>query len=137
LCDSYFINFLILFKIMNIYVGNLSRKVTEEQLKQLFEAHGVVESVKIIKDKLTGMSRGFAFVVMPNDEEAQQALAQMNNQAIEGRNINVNEARPQEQRPARSFGGGGGSRGGFGGPRRPMGGGSRGPRGDNGGGWNR
>lgn len=119
---------------MNIYVGNLSRKVSEEQLKQTFEPYGMVESVKIIKDKLTGMSRGFGFVVMPNDDEAQAAMAALNNQAIEGRNISVNEARPQEQRPMRSPGGGGGSRFGD----RRGGGMSRGPRtggGGGGGGW--
>lgn len=104
---------------MNIYVGNLSRNASEEDLQQAFEAFGQVTSTTIIKDKFTGESRGFGFVEMPSKEEALAAIAGLNGQDIKGRTVNVNEARPREQRPR--FGGGGG-RGGSGG------GFNRGPR---------
>ncbi len=86
---------------MNIYVGNLSYTATEESLKQVFEEYGTVTSVKIITDKFTGSSRGFGFVEMASDEEAQRAIAELNGKAFEGRNLTVNEARPRENRPAR------------------------------------
>lgn len=105
----------------NIYVGNLSFRQTEEELRTSFEAYGAVTSVKIVKDRETGRSRGFAFVEMPNADEAQQAIEGLNNQNVGGRQITVNEARPK---PAGGGGGGGGGgyRGGGGGggdrPRR-------------------
>ena len=94
---------------MNIYVGNLSHEVTEEDLRQAFEAFGQVESAAIIKDKFTGESRGFGFVEMPAKAEAQAAIADMNEKELKGRVLNVNEARPREDRKG---GGGGGRRGG-------------------------
>ena len=94
---------------MNIYVGNLSNEVTEEDLRQAFEAFGQVESAAIIKDKFTGESRGFGFVEMPAKAEAQAAIADMNEKELKGRVLNVNEARPREDRKG---GGGGGRRGG-------------------------
>ncbi len=92
---------------MNIYVGNLSHEVTEEELRQEFEAFGQVESAAIIKDKFTGDSRGFGFVEMPAKAEAQSAIAGLNDTELQGRTLNVNEARPREDRK-----GGGGRRGG-------------------------
>jgi len=92
---------------MNIYVGNLSHEVTEEDLRQAFEAFGQVESVTIIKDKFTGESRGFGFVEMPAKAEAESAIADLNEKELKGRALNVNEARPREDRK-----GGGGRRGG-------------------------
>jgi RNA recognition motif-containing protein len=119
---------------MNIYVGNLAREVTEEQLRQTFEAHGQVGAVSIIKDKFSGESRGFGFVEMPSKEEAQAAIQELNDKDLGGRQIKVNEAHERGSRDSRGGGGGGGSRGprrgGFGGG----GGGSRGPRGGGGGG---
>jgi len=82
---------------MNIYVGSLSREVTEEDLRQAFEAFGKVESVTIIKDKFSGESRGFGFVEMPTKTEAQSAIAAMNGKELKGRAINVNEARPRPE----------------------------------------
>lgn len=94
---------------MNIYVGNLSYDATEEDLRRAFEAHGEVSSVSIIKDKMTGRSRGFGFVEMPDKNQAQAAIGALNLQEIAGRAITVNEARPKTE------GGGGGFRGGRGG----------------------
>jgi len=91
---------------MNIYVGNISRNATEADLKEAFEAHGAVTSVAIIKDKLTGDSRGFGFVEMPNKEEAEKAIATLNGKDVKGRTLTVNEARPRTDRP-RGGGGGG------------------------------
>ncbi len=96
---------------MNIYVGNLSRDVTEDDLRQAFEAFGEVSSANIIKDKFSGESRGFGFVEMPSQSDAESAITGMNGQDLKGRTINVNEARPQAQRRG---GGGGGGRGGRG-----------------------
>ena len=79
---------------MNIYVGNLSYSATEDQLKELFEEFGQVTSAKIITDKFTGSPRGFAFVEMPSEDEAQQAVNSLNGKSFEGRNIVVNKARP-------------------------------------------
>jgi len=96
---------------MNIYVGNLSRDVTEEDLRQSFEAFGKVESVTIIKDKFSGESRGFGFVEMPAKDEAQSAITGMNGKDLKGRNLNVNEARPRpEGGSGRGRRGGGGGR---------------------------
>jgi RNA recognition motif-containing protein len=92
---------------MNIYVGNLSFEVTEEDLRQAFEAFGQVTSVNIIKDKYSGESRGFGFVEMPTKAEAESAITGLNEKELKGRTLRVNEARP------RSEGGrGGGRRGG-------------------------
>ena len=97
---------------MNIYVGNLSRDVSEADLKEAFQAFGEIQSCNIIKDKFTGESRGFGFVEMPNKEEADKAIAELNGKDLKGRNLTVNEARPRTDRPR------GGGRGGFGGGRR-------------------
>jgi RNA recognition motif-containing protein len=89
---------------MNIYVGNLSWEVNEDELKEAFEAHGQVASVNIITDKYTGRSRGFGFVEMSVDDEARAAIEALNNTELKGRNMNVNEARPRAEG---SRGGGG------------------------------
>lgn len=89
---------------MNIYVGNLSRDLTEQDLMQAFQAHGQVTSVNIITDKFSGQSRGFAFVEMPVEAEARTAINTLNNQDLKGRPLNVNEARPREDRPRRGGG---------------------------------
>ena len=86
---------------MNIYVGNLSYSVTEDDLRQAFEAFGQVASVSIIKDKYSNQSKGFGFVEMPGKEEAQAAINGMNGKDLKGRTLNVNEARPREERPRR------------------------------------
>jgi len=93
---------------MNIYVGNLSGDVTEDDLRQAFESFGEVSSVNIIKDRFTGESRGFGFVEMPAKAKAEAAITGMNGQDLKGRAVNVNEARP------RTEGRGGGGRGDFG-----------------------
>lgn len=102
----------------NIFVGNLSFSSGEDTVRGLFEAYGTVERVSIITDRETGRSRGFAFVEMPNDEEAERAINALNGSEIGGRKLNVNEARPREERPFGGGGGRGGDRGGFGGRRR-------------------
>jgi len=91
---------------MNIYVGNLSRDVTDEELRKEFEAFGKVESVNVIKDRYTGQSKGFGFVEMPEKAEAQAAITGLKGKVLQGRTIDVNEARPRTE---------GGGRGGFGG----------------------
>jgi RNA recognition motif-containing protein len=105
---------------VNIYVGNLSRDVSEAELREAFQAFGEVSSASIIKDKFTGESRGFGFVEMPNKSEADAAISGMNGKDLKGRAINVNEARPRTDRPrtGSGFGGRGGGRGGFGSSRR-------------------
>lgn len=80
---------------MNIYVGNLARSVTEEDLRQAFEAFGQVQSVNVIKDRFSGESRGFGFVDMPSRKEAQSAITGLNGKDLMGRIINVDEARPR------------------------------------------
>ena len=97
-----------------LYVGGLPYSVTEEQLQELFSAHGTVESARVIADKYTGQSRGFGFVDMSSPAEAQQAIKALHGSQLSGWTLVVNEARPQEQRPNRN---GGGNRGG-GGERR-------------------
>ncbi len=97
---------------MNIYVGNLSYDVSEEDLRQAFEAFGQVSSAAIIKDKYSGRSKGFGFVEMPSEEEARSAIKQLNGKELKGRTLNVNEARPRTES---GRGGGGGGQGG--GPR--------------------
>jgi cold-inducible RNA-binding protein len=101
---------------MNIYVGNISRTATEQDLKDAFTAFGEVSSAAIIKDKFSGESRGFGFVEMPNKEEAEKAISSLNGKDLKGRPLTVNEARPRTDRP-RTGGGGGGRGGGFGGGR--------------------
>jgi len=93
---------------MNIYVGNLSRDVTEEDLRQAFEAFGEVASVNVMKDKFSGQPRGFGFVEMPSRVEAQAAITGLNRKELKGRVLDVNEARPRPDR--RSSGGRGGPR---------------------------
>lgn len=80
---------------MNIYIGNLNYRVREEDLKQVMEEYGVVDSVKIIKDRETGRSKGFAFVEMPDDQAAQKAIDELNQAEFEGRQMVVKEARPR------------------------------------------
>ena len=111
-----------------LYVGNLSYSLTSDGLQQLFAAHGKVESAEVIMDRETGRAKGFVFVEMGSDQEAQAAISALNGQEVEGRAIVVNEARPKEPRTG-GFGGGGGG-GGFGGGGRRDGG----PRGGGGGG---
>ncbi len=93
---------------MNIYVGNLSREVTEEDLRQAFEAFGQVASVTVIKDKFSGESRGFGFVEMPAKAEAQSAITGLKDKELKGRTLKVNEARPRSEnrRGGRRPGGG-------------------------------
>jgi RNA recognition motif-containing protein len=98
----------------NIFVGNLSFSATEESIRALFEAHGTVEHVSVVTDRDTGQPRGFGFVEMTNDGEAEKAIAALNGRELGGRDLNVNEARPKTER---SGGGGGGYRGGGGGGR--------------------
>ncbi|MFQ5627932.1 MAG: RNA recognition motif domain-containing protein [bacterium] len=92
---------------MNIYVGNLSRSVSQDSLQQLFEAFGKVDSAVIIKDKFSGESKGFGFVEMSTKSEAEAAMAELNGREVEGRSLNVNEARPRNND---NRGGGGGGR---------------------------
>ena len=108
---------------MKLYVGNLAFQTTSEDLQQLFAQAGTVESANVIEDRETGRSRGFAFVEMSSAEEGQKAIEQFNGQEVGGRALNVNEAKPREDR-----GGGGGGRGGFGGGRDGGGGGRGGSR---------
>ena len=135
---------------MNIYVGNLSWNLKDQDLSNLFTPFGEVTSAKIVNDKFTQRSKGFGFVEMPNDEEAQAAIAQLNGSEVDGRNLVVNESRPKEGGSGngggggfkkRSFGGGSGGGGGYkkggGGGYGGSGGGSRGGGGYGGGGGNR
>jgi len=82
---------------MNIYVGNLSYEVTEEDLKNAFESFGKVDTVKVIKDNETGRAKGFGFVEMPDNSEAQAAIEGLNGKDLKGRSLNVNEARPRPE----------------------------------------
>ncbi len=118
-----------------IYVGNLSFDATEEQVREMFEAHGTVESVALINDRDTGRFRGFGFVEM-DDASANKAIQALDGAEVDGRALKVNEARPREERPRSSFGGerrsggggsygGGGNRSGGGGNRSGGGGGNR------------
>ena len=111
-----------------LYVGSLPYSVDEDQLRELFEPFGQLESVRVINDKFSGRSKRFGFVEFADNEAAMEAIAQVNGKEIEGRTLVVNEARPEVKREG-GFGGGGGGRGGFGG-----GGGGRGGRGGGGGG---
>ena len=105
---------------MKLYVGNLAFQTSSEDLQQLFSQAGTVESASVVEDRETGRSRGFGFVEMSSKEEGQRAIEQFNGKELQGRNLNVNEAKPRENR------GGGGGRGGFGGNRGGGYGGNRG-----------
>lgn len=105
----------------NIFVGNLDFATTEPEVRSLFEAYGAVDRVSVVTDRETGRSRGFAFVEMGDDAAAERAIAALNGTPVNGRSLNVNEARPKAD-SGRSFGGGGG------GGRRPSGGGGGRPR---------
>jgi len=117
---------------MNIYVGNLSNEVTEEDLKQAFETFGQVESANIIKDKYTNISKGFGFVEMASKAEGQSAIDGLNGKELKGKALNVNEARPRTESRGRG-GGYGNGRKGQGGGRRGYGGGRGGQGGGRGG----
>ena len=123
-----------------LYVGNLSYNIRDEDLQQAFAQYGSVSSAKVMMDRDTGRSKGFGFVEMGSDAEAQSAINGMNGQALDGRAIVVNEARPREERPGGFGGGGGGGRpsgggGGFGGGGGRTGGGGGGFGGGGGGGY--
>jgi RNA recognition motif-containing protein len=126
------------FSKMNIYVGNLSWNLKDQDLTNLFASHGEVSSAKIVLDKFTNRSKGFGFVEMPNDDQAQAAITALNGSEVDGRNIVVNESRPKPEGGGsgggggfkkRSFGGGGGG-GGY-----KKGGGGGGYKGNGGGGY--
>jgi RNA recognition motif-containing protein len=129
------------FVVTNIYVGNLSFKATESDLRDAFSAFGEVSKVSIIVDRETNRSRGFAFVEMPNSQEAKSAIAGLNQTTVADREISCNEAREREDRPSgggsRYGGGGGGGRSGGGGGGRSGGGGGYESRGGGGGGGGR
>ncbi|MCB0665079.1 MAG: RNA-binding protein [Saprospiraceae bacterium] len=118
---------------MNIFVAKLNFNTTESLLQDAFSRFGEVESVKVIMDKMTGRSKGFGFVEMPNDDEAQEAINELNDSELDGRTIVVKKAEPRENRDRGGFGGG--SRGGYRGGGGNRGGGyrDRGDRGDRGG----
>ena len=133
---------------MNIYVGNLSWSMTDDDLSNLFTQYGSVTSAKILKDKMNGRSKGFGFVEMEDEEAAKTAIANLNETEVQGRKLIVNESQPRQEgdRPKRSFGGGGGGYkksggGGYGGGGGRSGGGGGygggGNRGGGGGGYNR
>src|SRR5205807_1791108 len=113
-----------------LYVGNLAYSVSDSDLQAMFEPHGTVQSAQVIMDRDTGKSKGFGFVEMASDAEAQAAIQALNGKEVEGRALTVNEAKPREDR------GGGGGRGGYGGGRGGSGGGGYGGggRGGSGGG---
>jgi RNA recognition motif-containing protein len=102
---------------MKLYVGNLAFSTSSQDLQELFGQAGTVESASVVEDRDTGRSRGFGFVEMSTKEEGEAAVAQFNGKEVNGRNLNVNEAKPRENRS------GGGGRGGFGGGRNNSGGG--------------
>jgi cold-inducible RNA-binding protein len=101
----------------NIFVGNLSFGVTEDAVRSLFEQYGTVERVSIVTDRDTGRAKGFGFVEMTGDAEAERAISSLNGQELDGRNLTINEARPKEDRGG-GFGGGRGNGGGGGGARQ-------------------
>jgi len=86
---------------VNIYVGNLSYNTTEDDLRTMFEAHGKVDRASVVTDRMTGRSKGFGFVEMPNDTEARAAISTLNDKDMDGRKLLVNEARPKAERPRR------------------------------------
>ena len=109
-----------------LFVGNINHDATENDLQDHFAAAGTVLSVNIVQDRVTGRSRGFGFVEMASQEEAQKAIASLHNKEFQGRQLTVNEARPREEKPYGGGGGGGGGRGGY----RGGGGGGGGRGGD-------
>lgn len=124
---------------MNMYVGNLSFDINDEELRAAFEAFGQVASATVIKDKYSGESRGFGFVEMPSQEEAKAAIESLNGQELKGRKLNIGEARPRSEgrrgggkpgggRPGGGYGGGGYGGGGYGGKRKSGKGSRRGAR---------
>ena len=115
-----------------LYVGGLPYATTDTELKEAFSVAGTVTSAVVIMDKMTGRSKGFGFVEMSSDEEAQKAVDLMNGKQFGGRTLTVNEARPMEERPRRDFRGGGGDRGGNGGGGFSRGGSAGGDRGGRG-----
>jgi len=110
-----------------LYVGNLAYGITDADLQQMFAAHGTVSSAQVVMDRDTGRSKGFGFVEMGTDQEAQAATTALNGKEVEGRALTVNEARPKTE-GGRGGGGGGGGRGGYGGGRGGGGGGGGGRR---------
>jgi RNA recognition motif-containing protein len=116
--------------VKKIYVGNLSHQTTDDKLQAMFANYGAVRSVAIIRDRFSGESRGFGFIEMENDQEAEAAIAGANGQQLDGRRLTVNEARPKPEGAGGGRGGygggGGGGRGGYGGGRGGGGGGGRG-----------
>jgi RNA recognition motif-containing protein len=113
----------------NIFVGNLDFNTSEDELRQMFEAYGQVDRVSIMTDRDTGRSRGFGFVEMTSGEDGEKAIAALNGTQVNGRTLNINEARPKTERSGGGGGGGGRDRGGYGGG----GGGGRGGGGGGGG----
>ncbi|WP_395045958.1 RNA recognition motif domain-containing protein [Flavobacterium sp.] len=111
---------------MNIFVGSLPWSIEEADLRESFEAYGAVESVKIITDKFTGRSKGFGFVEMPNDEEGQKAIDELNGATVDGRAIVVNKSEPKPEGERKSFNNSRPSGGGYGGGGNSRGGDSRG-----------
>lgn len=97
---------------MRIYVGNLSRDVTEDDLREAFQTFGRLDEVSIVKDRSNNVSKGFAFIEMPEKAEADAAIAGLHGKELKGRSMDVNEARPRTERPFRGRSGGGGGRGG-------------------------
>ena len=110
---------------MEIYVGNLAYATTDDGLKAAFAAFGEVTAVRVVTDRMTGRSKGFGFVTMPDATQAQAAIDALNGKELDGRTVRVNESQPK---PREERGGFRGSRGGFGGGRGGFGGGDRGPR---------
>lgn len=122
---------------MKLYVGNLSYNMSDGDLDQLFSTYGTVRSAQVIMDRDTGRSKGFGFVEMSSEQEAQAAIQGLHGKEVEGRTLTVNEARPKEERPrggGGGYGGGGGGYGGGGGGGGRRGGGGGGGYGDRGGG---
>lgn len=103
---------------MKLYVGNLSFETTENDLQDLFEQHGQVDEVRLMMDRMTGKSRGFAFVTINDNTKANAAMSALNGHELNGRALTVNEARPREERPRSYGGGGGGGKRSFAGNRR-------------------
>lgn len=104
---------------MRIYVGNLAYETTEQELRESFEVHGEVQEVSVVRDRETGRSRGFGFVEMPTNAEAEAAISDMNGKDVGGRTLTINEARARQDRGPGGGGGGGGYGGGRGGGRGP------------------
>jgi RNA recognition motif-containing protein len=119
LLHRYFIYFILILSIMNIYVSNLSFNTSDAELSELFSAFGEVSSAKVITDRETGRSRGFGFVEMPSSDEGKAAMSGLNNKEVEGRAMSVSVAKEREERSSN----GGGSRGGYGNNRNGGGGG--------------